>query len=313
MTSYIIKGDLTERQIEADVATYLGWCARDMPFRLLDVDEQATGADRLSDVMVPIYLQFKKSTGLAALRAPLLKRRANESSLQSVRRFRRKHDLADDPTLYFQLRKKAEGAVELQHNVLLTHHQPARSYAVYVAPLYLDRHLYYKELCQGARQLDDPWEWHRTEVWHDWSAHSWLSRFDRQPFLRNHISIAPHERVDHHNHYYAFSTSGDEVSWHSPAVIDGGPFRLSDFMTARTRELLTGDMPLPTPEDGLAAAAAASRELRGGAADVLEGEGAFERLRSYGRWLHTAFGIRQVLLCGRRKELEEIRRLLAPK
>lgn len=310
VTSYIINSNLSERQIEADVATYLGWCAQGLPFRLLDVNEQATGADRLCDVTVPVYLQFKKSQGLRPLTSLTLARRANESPLQGIRRFRRRHELADDPTLYFQLRKKADGAHELQHNLLLAHHQPQTSYAVYVAPLYLDRDRYYEELCQGPRLLDHPWDWRPTTIWHGYPATGWLSRFDRQPFLRNHISIAPHERVASHNHYYAFASSGDQVSWHSPSAIDGGPFRLSDFMSARLREIFVGDSPLPDPRAAWGAAAAALQQVDMAAADEYEADDAFERLRQHGRWLFKSFAIRQVLLCARKKEIEAIRETL---
>ncbi|MGT2514561.1 hypothetical protein ACVOMT_10265 [Sphingomonas panni] len=68
--SYVIEGNLSEKQIEADVAKYFGWCAWGLPFDLRDVDEPLTGADKLSNVTVPIYAQFKKSTGLRRPTAP---------------------------------------------------------------------------------------------------------------------------------------------------------------------------------------------------------------------------------------------------
>lgn len=308
VTSYIMRGNLSERQIESDVAAYLGWCSRRMPFRLLDVDEQATGADRLCDVTVPIYLQFKKSNGLKPLPEPQPNRRANESPLQAVRRFRRERGLADDPTLYFQLRRRAEGAADLQHNVLLAHNRPTTSYAVYVAPLHLGAPFYSRALYRRPRYRIHPFEWNYANIWGDGPTGPWLSRFDRQPFLRCHVSIAPHERVAHHNHYYAFSRFGDQVSWHSPTVMDGGSSLLSDFLTARTRELITGDSPLPSPEAALAAAESAVGELGISTPDVLAGDDPFERLRSYGRWLRSTFRIRQWLVCAQRKHLEEARR-----
>jgi hypothetical protein len=111
--SYVIKGNLTGKQIEADVSSYLGWCAQDLPFRLHDVNEQLTGADKMSDVTVPIYIQFKKSTGLRGSSSQPARRRSNESALQAIRRFRAHHGLPDDPTLFFGLRKRAEGAIDL--------------------------------------------------------------------------------------------------------------------------------------------------------------------------------------------------------
>lgn len=216
MPAYHIDSSLTEKQIEADVASYLGWCSKDLPFRLLDVNEQETGADKLSDITVPIYIQFKKSHGLKPLHLVGIKSRKNESPLQSIRRFRSRHGLADNPSLYFQLRAKADGATDFQHNILYAHHRPQKSYAVYVAPLILDLKKYYNELCEGPRYLDDPWAWREGRLLTSWGPGVWLSRYGLQPFLRRHISIAPHQKVTTHNHYYAFSESGDEVSWHSP-------------------------------------------------------------------------------------------------
>lgn len=304
---YKINSNLSEKQIEADVATYLGWCSKWLPFRLLDVDEQATGADKLFDVTVPIYIQFKKSFGLRPLSA-ISRTSGPEGPLQGIRRFRARHKLADNPTLYFQLREKAKTAVDFQHNVLFANHQPQRSYAIYVAPLILDRDVYYSDLCAGPRDLESPWMWQQGKMLTDWGPTSWLSRYDVQPFLRKHVSIAPHQRVDTHKHYYAFSEVGDDVSWHSPTPIDGGPFRLSDFLTQRTRELLNGGSGLPSPNDGLTAAVEALSLLNLNFDDILSGENAFEKLRSYGRWLHKNFAIRQFLLCSSSKRLQSAKR-----
>ena len=64
--SFKIESELNEKQIESDVASYLGyvtplWSRR---FRLISVNEQATGADKLFRRFIPIYLQFKVSQGL---------------------------------------------------------------------------------------------------------------------------------------------------------------------------------------------------------------------------------------------------------
>ncbi len=106
--SYVIEGDLTEDQIEADVAQYPGWRAHDLPFRVHDVNEQLTGADKMCDVVDPIYIQFKKSTGLHSVESLPIKPRSSESALQEIRRFRAGHDLPDNPTLFFELRKQAK-------------------------------------------------------------------------------------------------------------------------------------------------------------------------------------------------------------
>lgn len=307
--AYVIEGDLTEDQIEADVAQYLGWCAHDLPFRLHDVNEQLTGADKMCDVAVPIYIQFKKSTGLRSVESLPIKPRSNESALQEVRRFRAEHDLPDNPTLFFELRKQAKGAIDLQHNILLAHHRPPSSYAIYVAPLYLDRRIYSEELCAGPRFLHDPWEWRFTELTTGWGLKAVLSRFDRQPFLRNHVSIAPHQRVDNHWHHYAYSTAGGSVSWHSPEILERGTSRLSDFMSLRTRQLLSPAYDLPSPEQGLEVALNFLHSVDGAPQAKLDGDGPLDQLHGYGRWLWEAYGLRQILLLGNRDELTAVRAL----
>jgi hypothetical protein len=308
--SYIIKSDISENQLEADVASFLGWCSKGLPFKLIDVNEQLTGADKRLDMVIPIYIQFKKSMGLrplppAAGRAKAKgKQRSNESKLQQVRRFRSDHNLPDDPSLFFQLRRKAETAVDLQHNVLLSHNRPGLSYAIYVAPTYLTRREFNDDMTKGPRFVD-PWEMR------PWSLHSdlvemyWLSRYDRQPFLKNHVSITPHERVTDHNHYYAFSTAGDDVSWHSPEVLDGGYSRLSDFMSMRTRDLLLGEG-TPGPEDVIQNILEVTSDLGVPIEQFLFGDTPFERLHSYGRWLNKSWGIRQVLLCADREGMNSL-------
>jgi hypothetical protein len=305
--SYVVEGDLTEKQIEADVAQYLGWCSHGLPFRLHDVNEQLTGADKMSDVTVPIYIQFKKSTGLRAIASHPIKRRLNESSLQAIRRFRAHHELPDDPTLYFELRKLAEGATDFQHNILLAHHCPPSSYAIYVAPLHLNRRAYYDELCAGPRFLDDPWDWQFTELMTGWGFGAWLSRFDRQPFLRNHVSIPPHQQVNDHHHHYAYSTAGDSITWHSGEILERGTSRLSDFLTLRTRQLLSQEYDLPSPEQGLDVARQFLKTVEGPLDVFLDGDGPLDQLHNYGRWLWKEHGIRQILLLGRRDILTEIR------
>jgi hypothetical protein len=310
LSSFTIKGDLSEKQIEADVAMYLGWCSAGLPFRLLDVDEQETGADKRCDIVVPIYIQFKKSTGLKAAPPEGIRRRVNEGKLQGIRRFRQNKQLADDPTYFFQLRAKAETATDLQHNILLSHHRPQSSFAVYVAPLYLDRANYYDELTKGPRHLDSPWDWRRSDLHRVWDSFTWLSRFDLQPFLRNHISIAPHERVTDHNHYYAYSTAGDEVSWHSPSVIDVGPSRLSDFMSRRVKDIMLGTTDA-TLSDALEVAHNVLNDLGVPAEYVMrDAESSFDRLRNYGHWLSKEHSIHQFLLCTTQRQRAEVSRII---
>lgn len=291
------QSSFSEAQVEADVAMYLGWCTppNSRPFRLLDINEQETGADKKFDAIVPIYIQFKKSDSLARWHNP--NKLPKMSPLQSIRKFRFDKQLADSPILYFKLREKTENAIDFQHNVLHYHNKPPKSYGIYVAPLSLNREEYYNDLCSAPRYLSDPWMWRRQTI-HDGRYHSgWTSHFDIQPFLRKHISIIPHEIVSDSNHFYAFSEMGDDVSWHSPGIIDGGPFRLSDFMSRRIRDFFSEEQPLTTADEALSVAASVLKELNVDGANILNGENSFDKLRSYGLWLHKNFSIRQMILC----------------
>ena len=59
--------------------------------------------------------------------------------MEDIREFRCRNGLDDNPTLYFKLRNKAKTASDFQHNILKNHHTPPNSYAIYVAPLILDK------------------------------------------------------------------------------------------------------------------------------------------------------------------------------
>lgn len=81
MSKYEIKSNLSEKQIEAYVAGYFGWCSEDMPFTLLDTDELNTGADKEYHPQYGgvIYIQFKKSDGLEPISKVPLSGRKNMS------------------------------------------------------------------------------------------------------------------------------------------------------------------------------------------------------------------------------------------
>ncbi|WP_016687055.1 hypothetical protein [Neisseria sicca] len=220
MSKYEIKSNLSEKQIEADVAAYFGWCSQGMPFRLLDTDELETGADKEYHPKYGgvIYMQFKKSGGLEPISKVPLSGRKNMSKKEEIRKFRDENKLDDDPTLYFKLRDKAKTAIDFQHNILKKHHSPPNSYAIYVAPLILDKGVYYQSLFDSCyeygRYLLDPFYWQLKCI----------------PFLRNHVSIVPHVDVFDSNHYYAYSQAGTDISWHSPSILEHEPRRLSDFI-----------------------------------------------------------------------------------
>src|SRR5690606_31388576 len=58
----------------------------------------------------------------------------------------------------------------------------------------------------------------------------WVSHVGNIPFLKEHVSIVPHERVTTHKHYYSYSVTGCDIGWHSPEVISERPSRLSDIL-----------------------------------------------------------------------------------
>jgi hypothetical protein len=261
-----------------------------------------TGADKVYNVGELIYIQFKKSEGLRPWDAR--PKRKNHSKLQEVREFRHAYGLADTPSLFFRLRAPAEHALDLQHNVLLSYDRPPHSHAIYVAPLMLDSQSYSRSLFDSSdRYLGAPFFFRNYRV----VAKSWVSLFGAIPFLRAHISIRPHERVASDDHYYAFASSGADVSWHSPAVISRDVSRLSDFLFGFFRNtLLAPDGMLPL--DRLAeliepASLPHARFIK------FQGPEPLDRIANHGRWLHQNFGIRQFVLLGNAHELNEWRRI----
>src|SRR6187397_1695143 len=112
MSRFKLDSELSEKQIEADVSNYFGWISpnhRKLPYRLLDINEQQTGADKQFDCVIPIYMQFKVSDGLTKISDyKIIRKISGSSSLQRIRKFRYDEDLYDNPTLYFKLREKAK-------------------------------------------------------------------------------------------------------------------------------------------------------------------------------------------------------------
>lgn len=305
---YYIKGNLSERQIEADVASFFGWCTppeEASPFRLLDVDEQRTGADKLYDRAAAIYMQFKKSSGLKSTHAVKPSIRKGRSQLEDIREFRAKHDLEQDPTLFFQLRAKAKNAHDLQHNVLLEYERPPWSRAIYVAPLLLDKTAYHSALHSSTdRFLLDPFYY---RIRHSIYQRHWVSHFGAIPFLREHISIPPHERVADHNHFYAYSETGVDISWHSPDIIDREPSRLSDFTVSLFRAAATESEAM-LPKRALAERISEiSSNLGFQDENKVPDDSPLEYFGRHGRWLRETHGIRQFILLGNSQRLDELR------
>lgn len=294
MAYYDLKSEISENQIDKDISSYITWCTptnTTPPYLLLDINESITGADALFDVGACIYLQYKKADGLTKWDFPKL--RKNASKKQSIREFRSKQKLNDTPSLFFQLRRKANGASDLQHNVLLAHHKPPTQHAIYVAPTFLSFSAYRKALFHSAL-VGSVFKYCRVQI------HGNLS-FLKVPFLNAHVSIPPHIRVNHHDHYYAFSTSGDDISWHSGEVIEQRFSRLSDYLSNFFSETLfseNGRLPL----DRLAEQIPLDfypQEIFPWSGDASP----LEKLSAHGRWLRKKYSIQQFILLASRERL----------
>lgn len=302
---YLIKSNLSEKQIEADIASYFGWCTplNQSPFRLLDINEQVTGADKFYDGATAIYMQFKKSQGLKSIHQVAISTRKNRSPLESIRQFRDVNQLEQDPTLFFQLHKKADKAIDLQHNVLLSYERQPWSRAFYVAPLLLDKESYYKALFDAKnRFLLDPYFYRIRESIHHSKC---ISYFSRTPFLHEHVSIPPHERVQDHHHYYAYSETGTDISWHSPSIVEREPSRLSDFFDNLISTAVNN------PEATLSLEALSARisniSFNLGFQTNNLNDTPVARLAEHGRWLRDTYGIRQFILLSNTQYLNELR------
>ena len=123
----------------------------------------------------------------------------------------------------------AKTAVDFQHNILMSLHQPPRQFAMYVAPLTLSIDEYSDNL--RASLFDrlftiDPFHYRNETVFTETNRYY----FGVVPFLRGHVSIPPHEKVNTSKHYYSYSKSGGNIAWHSGEKLKAD-FRLSTRFT----------------------------------------------------------------------------------
>lgn len=303
---YVIPGNLSEAQIEADVAEYFSWCTplnQNGPLRLIDIDEQLTGADKRYDAACTIYMQFKKSTGLHSSKEVSISKSGSRSRMEDIREFRALNNLEENPSLFFQLRKKAEKAYHLQHNVLLSHEIKGHSRAFYVAPLEIDKNIYYNTLFNNAiRFTGDPIRFRYYTAIRERTLVRYLNF---SPFLREHVAITPHEHVQDHQHFYSYSKTGTDICWHSPLLIGSGPSRLSDVFSSIVDEaIVTAGESLASISRLSEITLDVSRQL---GFDIQRGNNALEMLREHGRMLLSTYGIRQFVLLADTKKLHLMR------
>lgn len=303
---YLIRGSLSEPQIESDLAAYFNWCTPidlNSPFRLIAVNEQLTGADKRFDSGCAIYMQFKKSTGLHPSWAMPISRSKTRSRMEDIREFRALNGLEENPSLFFQLRKKAEKAFHLQHNVLLAHEVKGRSRAFYVAPLELDKSKYYKVLLSDEFRFSGEPIWFRRNL--AIRERTLVRYLNFSPYLREHVAITPHERVQDHEHFYSYSQTGTDICWHSPQIVGAGPSRLSDVMSSIVNGVITGRGESITGVAQLLDATLEISERIG--LEVPRAKTSWERMAAYGQELAANYNIRQFLLIADSERLERLR------
>ncbi|WP_462384129.1 hypothetical protein [Pseudomonas sp. Marseille-QA0892] len=302
---YLIKGNLSEPQIEADVASYFSWCTplgSPGPLRLVDVNEQITGADKRFDAGCTIYMQFKKSTGLHSSATVPISSSKGRSRMEDIREFRHLNNLEEDPTLFFPLRKKAEKAHHLQHNVLLSHEVKGFSKAFYVAPLELDKSKYYQTL------FNEEFRFHGDPIWfrrHTAIRERFLVRYlSCSPYLREHVAITPHERVQDHQHFYSYSQTGTDICWHSPLLVGRGPSRLSDVISDVVRKAIeTGGESLASLESLSETTWKISREI---GLDIKVSNNSLETIKEHGRLVAENYRIRQFVFLANKDQLRQL-------
>jgi hypothetical protein len=299
MSKIIIKSNLSEKQMEADVAAYFGWVSDGLPLRLMDTNEQLTGADKvLYDQAIAIFMQFKVAKGIKPISEIKRSNRKNRGKEELIREFRHDNDLNDLPTFYFELRAKAKTAKDFQHNILLDYANTHWSVGFYVAPTHLDTTEYYNSLYTSTSQSSSSFPFLYEGRKYFYSENSWIEHVGLVPFLNEHVSIVPTERVDRHTHHYSYSKSGTDIAWHSPYVVTRNPSRFSDRLKNVYKErVLGGD--LLTIED-----IDRNFEVSGG----FEPSGdSFDNIRTKANLLYEQSGIKTFLLLANKEFVEKMR------
>lgn len=293
--AFIIPSQLSEKQVEADVAQFFGFISS-FPgeLRLLDVDEPVTGADKkLSWQGTAYYLQFKVPCGLLPLTGAPPKQ---GSPHQQIRSFRRDNELDAYPySLCFQLREPQDSSKPLQHNVLRKYELPPTSRAIYVCPLALAEADYVQSM-QIEREYAFPiWEYRAQWVV---SGQFLVRAAETSPFLRGHASIIPHADVTTWKHHYSFSRHATDIAFHEPSLVASGPSRLSDFVAAEVRRHAAAGWEMPTLDrlvESLRRVSASWWE-NAESRDQLDDDQGFNWIQRHGRVLRQRFGIRQFIL-----------------
>lgn len=310
-TEYQIPSDLSEKQIEADVSGYFGYMSPlfGRRLRLLDINEQMTGADKYHYRHgVSYFFQFKKPIGLKSssdLRLPTVKRK-NESKLMEIRRFRVVNKLDQSPySICFPLHGDATTPVnELQHNVLHGYEKPPYSRAMYICPTILSATEYENVLSAPLwrRWLGNPFDGYRRQAVAGLAA---ASELFSAPFLRGHATVVPHTTVSSHDHYYSFSKHATDIAFHSPEIVDQGPARLSDFLHAETKRLFNNFESAVSIEELVQHANENSRGWAGDRLPSPDGMDPFDWMQLHGKLLRKLYGVWQYTFLVDRERIEQ--------
>jgi len=304
---YQIASDFIEKQIELDISNYLGILSTpDAHFRILSENEPLTGSDARFDCAIPMYLQFKVSHGLKSVDEIKPSTRKNRSQLEDIRIYRNQNSLLDNPSLYFGLRAKAKNANDYQHNILMDHNVPGKSIAFYVAPLSLRKDEYEKSLFDST---------HLKNIHYPFLLHNNINIYIKHtiksigtiPFLREHISIIPHKKVDTHEHHYSYSKTGSDIAFHSKGeILPYKISRFSDLLQDILVNALNHNNSWQSFDEIIENLKVISKKQNLNLIELDSGS-PIQRLRDYGRHLYFKYGIKQYLIIGNREQLSKIK------
>jgi len=266
--------------------------AMSFPFRRFSIElfskshERNSGADaRLHGAIRnirPFHMQFKRPSAYPAKsRSHIITDRIKLGAGCSPHAF------------FFDLRKKKDTHHDFQHNVLYGIRKDLLAAdagdAAYVCPLYLDLATYQSAAHRSGSHLwpalwrRHPWRLKDTTI----SSSSGQVKFERIPFLADHITIPPHTLVTTANHRYSFTPLGDEICFHEPTRLPEGPQTLGKFLNGIGNRFLRDGGRL-TPENSMSLLNQLERTVYG------DGE-ILERLEDQpiARWMDFGFRLQR--------------------
>jgi hypothetical protein len=129
-----------------------------------------------------------------------------------------------------------------------------------------------------------------------------VSYIGHTPFLKEHISIIPHEHVKTHKHYYSYSTTGCDIAWHSPEKLSEGPSRLSDVLRNEITRCISEKM-FPELNELESMLGFDQIDVR------YDRNHTIERIQEKARYIYKKHKVRLILLLGNREYVEQLREI----